>query len=99
MIRKSDPKADPGYKRSIEHVKKFGNEMVFSSDGERRDYEAGVRANPNNILGMPCFYPPVKLQASFSDLHASRECATEKCGGCCIERDHWVCRRCKRSNA
>lgn len=55
-----------GYRESVEYVKEHGDQMKFDTAAERRDYEKLVRSNPQNVLGMPTFFPPLKLQSTFS---------------------------------
>lgn len=88
---KVDPTKDPGHQQSIEYVKQHGDQMKFETEAERKDYEKLVRANPNNVMGMPAFFPAVPIQASFSDIKAARGC---KCGGCAIASDGYRCPRC-----
>lgn len=38
--------------------------MKFENEGQRQDYERQVKANPNNIPGLPVFYPPEKLRSA-----------------------------------
>lgn len=95
---KTDPQKDPGYQRSIEYVGQHGDQMKFATESERKDYERAVKANPNNVLGMPAFYPKVPMQSSFSDIRGSRECKVDGCGGCCIAVDKFICPRCGLQN-
>ena len=69
--------------------------MQFDNPAQRRDYERLVASNPNNVAGMPAFFPPIKMQLSVSDIQAAREC---ECGGCCIARDGYKCPRCGKHN-
>lgn len=61
--RKYDPQKDPSYHKAIEHVKKFGSQMVFSSEGERKDYEKAVNSHPGNVYGIPAFMPRMYKEA------------------------------------
>jgi hypothetical protein len=55
-----------GYRESVEYVKKYGDQMKFETEAERRDYERLVKSNPQNVMGMPAFFPPLKLRSVFS---------------------------------
>ena len=72
----------------------------FENDAERRDYLRRVRANDNNVAGMPsiAMFPPDEI-VDFVPSKAAKECKVLGCGGCCVYRDSYVCPRCKTSNA
>lgn len=37
--------------------------VTFENDAERRDYERAVNSNPNNVMGCPTFFPPLKIKS------------------------------------
>lgn len=55
-----------GYRESVEYVKKHGDQMTFDTPAQRRDYERLVKSNPQNVMGMPAFFPPLKTSMAFS---------------------------------
>ena len=48
-------------------------DLQFQNDAERRDYEKRVASNPNNVPGMPAFFPPLKIQ-QMPVVNAARRC-------------------------
>jgi hypothetical protein len=54
------PESHPEY----EHIRKVGHGNVdafrkqFESEAQWNDYKKQVNSNPNNVLGLPAFYPP-----------------------------------------
>lgn len=63
-INPRDPASHPDFKAA----KKLGEEnyknMTFKSEGERRDYIRAVESNPNNVMGLPPFYPAQKTRVT-----------------------------------
>jgi hypothetical protein len=58
------PSSHPGYKDALRAAEIAKKDLKFESEGERLDYEKAVRANPNNIPGLPPLYPPERIQPS-----------------------------------
>ena len=67
-INPRDPKSNPGYARAVEAGKKRLSTMQFESEAQRRDYERSVSSNPNNVMGLPNFYPPEQLKSFMNDI-------------------------------
>jgi hypothetical protein len=92
------PSDDPNRKtyeaKAEERIK--GGKVTFKSEGERLDYERRINSNPNNIYGLPEFFPPEILKFSYGDIHEATEC--DKDGGCCVARNNYVCPRCGQYN-
>ena len=70
IIKKSEPKVDPrkpethpGYEDAVRVSRMRAPRMQFESEGARMDYERQLRANPNNLPGLPPFYPPLELRS------------------------------------
>ncbi len=61
------PKSHPGYQKAIRAAERRQKQMTFESEGQRKDYERKVNSNPNNILGLPPFYPPEVLRTAGID--------------------------------
>ena len=56
------PERDPNYRRAVEVGQENMKSMKFESEGQRRDYERAINANPNNVYGTPEFFPPVQIK-------------------------------------
>ena len=56
------PERDPNYRRAVEVGRENMKSMKFDSEGQRRDYERAINANPNNVYGTPEFFPPVQIK-------------------------------------
>jgi len=64
--RKVDPRkpdTHPGYLSALMAARVHKQEMHFENDAEQRDYDRAIKSNPNNIPGLPPFYPPEKIPA------------------------------------
>jgi hypothetical protein len=55
------PETNPNYQRSLEVGLDNYKSMKFESDGQRNDYMRAVKSNPNNVPGVPPFYPPARI--------------------------------------
>lgn len=64
--RMDHPSRNPDWERAVEIGKREFAKMEFRSEGEKRDYLRNVYANPNNVPGLPEFYPPVKIRSAVS---------------------------------
>jgi len=62
-IKVDHPERHPDYRRLVKKAEKLKHKLKFESEGERRDYERAVRANPHNIPGFPAFYPPESIRS------------------------------------
>lgn len=60
------PQDSPDYNECVKVGKEQWKQMEgsFESEGEKRDYLKAVEANPNNVVGMPPFYPPVRIRSA-----------------------------------
>jgi hypothetical protein len=67
-INPKDPTAHPGYARAVAAGKSRLGKMEFENAAQRADYERSVRANPNNVMGLPNFYPPEELKSFMNDI-------------------------------
>lgn len=68
-----DPKAphtNPDYQMALSKGKIAARDLKFESEGDRRDYERAVKANPNNVYGLPPFFPPEKIRLMLNDVCA-----------------------------
>jgi len=92
------PSRDPNRHISERAAKKRLKSMKFESEGEKRDYEKRVAANPFNIYGNPALYPPISIRSAMNDMRPAVTCKTDGCGGCCTYLDGWKCPRCKEQN-
>lgn len=68
-----DPKTSPGWSQAVEAGRARLPNMKFESEGQRRDYEKAVSANPNNVMGLPPFYPPQQLRMFYTMPEKSKE--------------------------
>ena len=57
------PSRNPNRKQAERRAKENLPKMMasFKTEGERKDYEKMVKANENNIMGLPTFYPPRQI--------------------------------------
>lgn len=71
------PESDPSYKRAVNAGLKNIREgkLKFDSKGEEEHYWKVNRSNPNNVPGLPNFYPPLGLPkiAGFGSGHPTEE--------------------------
>ena len=74
--RMPDPSRDPDRKRAEAKGKQQLAKMKFENDAQRRDYEKAVKANEQNVLGLPNFFPPTVIKSSFSGV--GWNCETQK---------------------
>lgn len=64
--RKIDPRhpeSAPNYKHKRDVALNHYPSMKFENEAQRRDYLAAVKANRNNLPGIPAFYPPEHIQS------------------------------------
>lgn len=63
--RVDHPERHPDYAR----VKAVGEKnmregkLKFENEAQKRDYMRAVDSNPNNVPGIPAFYPPVQIKS------------------------------------
>ena len=55
------PQSHPGYKAAVKKAEEKLPTLQFKSEGERKDYMRAVNSNPNNLPGLPAFYPPLSM--------------------------------------
>jgi hypothetical protein len=84
IIRKTSdritrPQDRPDYQRALAVGEKrlATGKMSFESEGQRRDYMRSVSANPNNVPGLPAFFPPEQVR-SFVAMQAQEISPLEK---------------------
>lgn len=74
---KSDPR-DPNSYHGPEYFREYQElgarrmkegKMIFATNAERRDYERAVNSNPNNVMGCPTFFPPLKIRSRGGLVH------------------------------
>lgn len=70
-----DPSRDPDYKAAVKAGEERAKTMKFESDSQKRDYERRIAANPNNVYGLPDFYPAKTLR--FSNLQRRTQAERE----------------------
>jgi len=62
--QKVDPKnpaSHPDWAKAVKKGEENLPKMKFESEGQKRDYLREVAKNPNNVPGLPIFYPPQGL--------------------------------------
>jgi hypothetical protein len=59
-----DPSRDPERKMAEAKGKQQLAKMKFENDAQRRDYEKSVKANDQNVMGIPPFFPPTVIRSS-----------------------------------
>lgn len=88
-VKKSEPKVDPktpeshpGYKAAAAKAKAGMEKMKFESEGQKKDYLRAVARNPNNIPGLPVFYPPLSMGvfSGFSGINVEEKMDMLPCG-------------------
>ena len=67
------PESNPEYGRALQAAKIRGPQMKFENEAQKRDYMKAVAANPNNIPGLPTFYPPESIKMFVKDMETVRE--------------------------
>jgi hypothetical protein len=78
-IDPKDPKTNPAHIKMLEKADIAKQHLKFENDAEQRDYERDIKSNPNNVYGMPAFYPPEKIKPS-SGIGEGRPTETLPCG-------------------
>ncbi len=59
-----DPKTNPAYHKMLAKAEIGKANLKFENEAEERDYRKNIESNPNNVYGMPAFYPPLKIKPS-----------------------------------
>lgn len=59
------PQSHPGYEAAVRAGKKRASQLKFENEAAHRDYMKALEKNPNNVYGMPPFYPPLPNPRSF----------------------------------
>lgn len=87
---KSDPRdpktSSPDYDECVAVGKKMWPKMKAGmTPGQESDYLRAVASNPNNVLGLPCTFPPLHKQAGvagfrFAGLGDGQDTETLSCG-------------------
>lgn len=84
IVRKSRARVDhperhPGYSAAVEAGRRnlATGRMKFENEAEKRDYMRAVRSNPNNVPGLPTFYPPEQIR-SFVTVSIDEQMTREK---------------------
>lgn len=92
-----NPKSNPDYKRAWDKGQKILREgkLKFENKGKEEEYWKGIKANENNIPGLPITYPAMTLKSSLNDAKPALRC---ECGGCCVRIDSYICPRCGKQN-
>jgi hypothetical protein len=57
-----DPKTNPAYAKMLEKAEVAKHHLKFENEAEQRDYERDIKSNPNNVYGLPAFYPAEKIK-------------------------------------
>lgn len=63
-----NPASDPGWEKAVAVGKSRVKDLKFKSEGDRKDYERAVSRNPNNVMGLPPFYPPEQIKMFMSSM-------------------------------
>ena len=63
-IDAKDPKSNPDYEFCKRSAARSAKKLKFANRGEEDQYNKAVAANPNNIYGLPAFYPPLQIAPS-----------------------------------
>ena len=48
--------------------------MQFATESEERDYRNRVNSNPNNVYGLPAFYPAQEIRSSLNGMGLAHNC-------------------------
>jgi hypothetical protein len=59
-----DPNTNPAYHKMLEKADMAKSHLKFENEADERDYRKSIEANPNNVYGLPAFYPPLKIKPS-----------------------------------
>jgi hypothetical protein len=108
------PSDDPTYKERVYkgQVRIANGDLKFHNEGDRQEYEKRVASNPNNVPGLPAFFPPLQIK-QLPVVNAAKRCTNivteltesgmgieeRECGGCCIKADNFICPRCQKDNS
>jgi hypothetical protein len=110
IIKKSEPRVDPkrpethpGYEKAVALSNRRAPKLEFESDGARRDYERVLASNPNNLPGLPPFFPPLQLKSYMGSPWAREytpeeraKMTQERLRQCVIEDTAIFCTTCDR---
>lgn len=55
------PSSHPDWEKAVAKGKANFDKLKFETEGQKRDYLREVAKNPNNVPGLPIFYPPQSL--------------------------------------
>ncbi len=55
------PESHPGYASAVKKGEQNLSKLKFDSEAQKSDYMKAVASNPNNVPGLPVFYPPLGL--------------------------------------
>lgn len=91
-------KDDPNYEERVRKgkLRMANGDLKFNNEADKRDYERRVASNPNNVPGLPAFFPPLTLK-QMPVTHPAIACVD--CGGCCIASDRYICPCCGKDNS
>lgn len=71
------PESHPDYKKSVNAGRRAmaAGDLTFNDRGDEERYWKAVKSNPNNVPGLPAFYPPLKLPkiSGFGDGNPTEE--------------------------
>lgn len=100
MAHSPHPSTDPDRERALQVGRERFPKMAFENDAEKRDYMRRVRANDNNVPGLPsiALFPPDEIVIRAVDKSA-RLCKVDGCNGCCIHLNNFLCPRCGADNS
>lgn len=62
------PESHPDWEAAVAAGERNASNLQFETEHDRREYEAAVKANPNNVWGLPAFYPPLKTRSAMNDI-------------------------------
>lgn len=61
-----DPKTNPAYHKMLAKAELGKANLKFENEAEERDYRRNIEANPNNVYGLPAFYPALKIKPLYT---------------------------------
>lgn len=76
----NDPTDHPGYKEMMSKAPERMAKMSFENDAEKRDYMKRVNANPNNVPGLPAFFPATKIASFLNSTGGDAAYVCDFCG-------------------
>ena len=93
------PESNPEHARALQAARIRGPQLKFENEAQKRDYMKAVASNPNNIPGMPTFYPPEQIKMyipAFDQLEIQRELFINNLRQEMITDGELFCRVCDR---